>query len=87
MNNLLFLLTRYFCFILESEYQLLVYIGSEKLVIAAFVVSLVLFSVLIMDFALCRRKKGFIYALFRSDKNDDNNFCPHCEERKGIEMI
>ena len=64
------ILTRYFCFILESDYQMLVYIGSEKLVLAAFVVSLVLYSILIMDFALCRRKKGFLYSLFRSDKTE-----------------
>ena len=54
-----------FCFILESHYQVFVSISSEKLVLVAFFVSLVLFSIIIMDFALCRQKKGFLYALLR----------------------
>ena len=54
---------------------------------AAFVVSLVLFSIVIKDFALCRQKKGFLYALLRSDKTDDNNFCLHCEERNRNEIM
>ena len=81
------MLTRYFRFSLESDHQIFVYIGSEKLVIAAFVVSLVLFSILMMDFALCRRKKGFIYALFRSDQNDNNNFCLHCEKNNQNDVM
>ena len=59
------------CFFLEPEHELLVYIGSVKVVLVAFLLALVLFTILIVDFTLCRRKKGFFYALCCCNTNSE----------------
>ncbi|CAB4023523.1 Hypothetical predicted protein [Paramuricea clavata] len=59
----------------EANYEILVYIASGKVTLAAFLLSLVLFTILIMDFTLCRRKKGFLYALLGCKSDDANHFC------------
>ena len=64
---------------------MLVYIGSQKLVLAAFLLSLVLFAILIVDFTLCRHKKGFLYALVGCN-NDKNNSCLNCTESDRMDM-
>ena len=67
--------------LLEPNYELLLYIGSGKLMLVAFLLSLVLFTVLIVDFTFCHREKGFLYTLC-SCKNvnvDDN--CERCTHR------
>ena len=56
---------------------MLVYIGSSKLILAALLLSLVLFAILIMDFALCSHRKGFFYALVGCN-NDKDNFGQNC---------
>ena len=73
------------CFCLEPNYEILVYIASGKVILAAFLLSLVLFTILIMDFTLCRRKKGFLYALVGC-KNNDVHFCQRCSERNRNEI-
>ena len=70
------------CFFLEQEHELLVYIGSGKVVLVAFLLALILFTILIVDFTLCRRKKGFFYALCCCNKNSEmDNVCNHCTQR------
>ena len=64
---------------------MLVYIGSPKLVLAAFLLSLVLFAILIVDFTLCHHKKGLLYALV-SCNNDKNNSCQNCTGSSRIDM-
>ncbi len=64
-----------------GNYGTLVLIGSRKLILAAFLLSLVLFTILIMDFTLCRRKKGLVYTLFSCKNNDKDNSCQRCTRR------
>ena len=64
---------QYPLFILEhAGYEMLVYIGSLKLTLAALLLSLVLLTILIVDFTFCRRQKGFFYALVGCAKDKDN---------------
>ncbi|CAB4026845.1 Hypothetical predicted protein [Paramuricea clavata] len=70
----------------EPNYEILVYIASGKVILAAVLLSLVLFTILIMDFTLCRRKKGFLYALFDCISDDADNFCQRCSERNRNEI-
>ncbi|CAB4027508.1 Hypothetical predicted protein [Paramuricea clavata] len=65
----------------EANYEILVYIASGKIILAAFLLSLVLFTILIMDFTLCHRKKGFLYALVACKTDDADHFCQGCSER------
>ncbi|CAB3997878.1 Hypothetical predicted protein, partial [Paramuricea clavata] len=65
----------------EPNYEILVYIASGKVILAAFLLSLVLFTILIMDFTLCRRKKGFLYALLGCKSDDADHVCQRCSER------
>ena len=76
------MLTEILCFSLEPKHELLVYTGSVKVVLVAFLLALILFTILIVDFTFCRRKKGFIYALCCCSKNSDmDNVCNHCKQR------
>ena len=76
------MLTKILSFFLDPKHELLVYIGSVKVTLVAFLLALVLFTILIMDFTLCRRKKGLFYALCCSSENNDmNNVCSHCIQR------
>ncbi|CAB3980131.1 Hypothetical predicted protein [Paramuricea clavata] len=70
----------------EVNYEILVYIASGKVILAAFLLSLVLFTILIMDFTLCRRKKGFLYALFACKSDDTDHFYQRCSERNRNEI-
>ena len=74
------------CFFLEPEQELLVYIGSVKVVLGTFLLALVLFTILIVDFTLCRRKKGFLYALCCSKNSEMDNVCNHCTQRNMDEI-
>ena len=70
------------CFFLEPEHELSVYIGSVNVVLVAFLLALILFTILIVDFTLCRRKKGFFYALCCCSKNSEmDNVCNYCTQR------
>ncbi len=66
-------------FFLESDLDngTFVLIGSGKLILAAFLLSLVLFTILIIDFTLCRRKTGLFYTLFSCKNVDMDNSCQH----------
>ena len=66
---------------LEPNYEILVSIASGKAILAAFLLSLVLFSILIIDLTLCRRKKGILYALLGCKNDDGDHFCARCGER------
>ena len=70
------------CFFLEQSYELLLYVGSGKLMLVAFLLALVLFTILIADFTLCRTEKGFLYALC-SCKNVNvlDTECERCTHR------
>ena len=70
----------------EPGYEILVRIGSGKIILAAFLLSLVLFTILIMDFTLCRRKKGFLYALVGCKDDDMDNSCQYCTRRNRNEI-
>ncbi|CAB4027225.1 Hypothetical predicted protein [Paramuricea clavata] len=70
----------------EPNYEILVYIGSGKLILAAFLLSLVLFTILILDFTLCRQKKGFLYALLGCKSDDVDHLCQRCGERNRNEI-
>ena len=76
------MLIRILRFFLEPKHELLVYIYSGKVILVAFLLALVLFTILIVDFTLCRRKKGFLYALCCCSKNSEmDNVCNHCTQR------
>ena len=76
------MLTRILRFFLEPEHEPWVYIGSVKVILVAFLLALVLFTILIVDFTFCRRKKGFLYALCCCNKNSNmDNVCNHCTQR------
>ena len=64
---------------------MLVYIGSPKLVLAAFLLSLILFAILIVDFTLFCHKKGLLYALVGCN-NDKNNSCQNCIRSDRIDI-
>ena len=69
----------FLCFSLEPKHELLVYIRSVKVVLVAFLLALILFTILIIDFTLCRQKKGFLYALCCCSKNNNmDNVSNHC---------
>jgi hypothetical protein len=76
----------YYVSFLGANYEILVYIASGKVILAAFLLSLVLFTILIMDFTLCRRKKGFLYALLGCKNDDVDHFCQRCSERNRNEI-
>ena len=64
---------------------MLVYIGSPKLVLAAFLLSLILFAILVVDFTLYRHKKGLLYALVGCN-DDKNNPCQNCTGSNRIDI-
>ena len=68
------------CFCLEPNYEILVHIASDKVILAAFLLSLVLFTILVMDFEFCRRKKGFLYALLGCKNDKADHFCQRCSQ-------
>ncbi|XP_046841501.1 uncharacterized protein LOC124435554 isoform X2 [Xenia sp. Carnegie-2017] len=69
-----------------SDAGLFLYITSPKMMFAAFVLSIVLISILILDCNLCCRKKGIMYLLMTCGKNKE---CEDCIRRRQtmIEMV
>ena len=67
---------------------MLIYIASPKIFLVAIVLSVLLVSILIVDFALCRRQKGIIYSVLKCKKKSDD-MCPTCADRqqKVIEIV
>ncbi|XP_046839437.1 uncharacterized protein LOC124433692 isoform X2 [Xenia sp. Carnegie-2017] len=65
---------------------LFLYITSPKMIFAAFVLTIVLISILILDCSLCCRKKGIMYLLLTCGKKKE---CKDCIKSKQtmIEMI
>ena len=82
-------LTFQFHFISETESGVLIYIASPKVFLVALVLSVILVSILIVDFNLCHRKKGIMYSVLSCRKNMKDNACPDCAERqkKVIEIV
>ena len=76
------------CCFLEPSYDLSLAIGSVKVVLVAVLLALVLFTILIVDFTLCRRKKGLLYTLcYCCNKNNDmGNICQHYTQRNPNQM-
>jgi hypothetical protein len=62
---------------------MLVYIGSTRVTIAAFLLSLLLFTILIIDFTFCRRKKGFFYAFMGCNNGEKDDRM----QRTGNELV
>jgi hypothetical protein len=48
--------------------------------LAAVILTMVQFTILIIDFTLCRRKKGFLYALVNCKNDDVDNCCQQCRQ-------
>ncbi|CAB3988099.1 Hypothetical predicted protein [Paramuricea clavata] len=73
----------------ETESGVLIYIASPKVFLAAFVLSVILVSILIVDFNLCHRKKGIMYSVLSCRKDMKDNACSDCAERqkKVIEIV
>ncbi|CAB4016466.1 Hypothetical predicted protein [Paramuricea clavata] len=73
----------------ESESGVLIYIASPKVFLVALVLSVILVSILIVDFNLCHRKKGIMYSVLSCRKDMKDNACSDCAERqkKVIEIV
>ncbi|CAB4032605.1 Hypothetical predicted protein [Paramuricea clavata] len=70
----------------KSNHEILVSIASGKAILVAFLLALLLFTILIMDLTLCRRRKGILYALLGCKSDDGDNFCRRCSERNRKEI-
>ncbi|CAB3988101.1 Hypothetical predicted protein [Paramuricea clavata] len=66
----------------ESESGVLIYIASPKVFLVALVLSLILVSILIVDFNLCHRKKGIMYSVLSCRTDMKDNACYDCAERQ-----
>ncbi len=61
---------------------MVIYIGSRKLLLAAFVLSVLLLVILLVDCNLCHRKKGILYNILCCKKHRTEIDCENCAERR-----
>ncbi|CAB4017521.1 Hypothetical predicted protein [Paramuricea clavata] len=66
----------------KPQNEMIIYIGSTKLLLAAFVLSTILLSILIVDCNLWHRKKGILYNILCCQKYRREMDCQDCAERR-----